>query len=236
MGIDLSNIINVFISPTEAFQHIKKTSKWLIAFVIICTVGIIIGFLLNPFVQKVMEQSLLAQMDDDQVQQTLSIMSKVHDFWILIGSISIIIKWLVFSVFLYFGAILFDAEQINFKNIYAIVVHSELIILLMGLINVLILLIKGVDAVSNITDLQTIIGLDYFLYDKSHNVLLFNILNGFNIFSVWYIATLTIGMFVVSQLNKWKSAVLVSSVWLIGIGFQFGFGLIAENIQHMMGK
>jgi hypothetical protein len=236
MAIALSNIINIFATPTEVFQNIKTTPKWLIAFLFIAVVSIIFGLLLLPFMQKIMEQTLLAKMSDEQVQQTLSTMTGFRTLGLLLAAVPLLIKLLLYSLFLYLSAIIFDAQEINFKNIYAVVVHSELILLLMGVFNVLILLIKGVDAVNNITDLNAIIGLDYFLADKSHSIPLFTFLNSFNVFSVWYVATLTIGISVVTGFSKQKSAILVSSIWLLGVGLQVALAMFSTNMQHMAGN
>ncbi|MBN1396528.1 MAG: YIP1 family protein [Bacteroidetes bacterium] len=236
MAVALSNIINIFATPTDVFENIKKTPKWPVAFLIICAVSLICGYFMLPFIQKIMEETFTVKMSEEQAQKVASTTSRYRMFMRLLIPITFLLKWLFISSFLYLGAILFDAQKNNFKTLYAVVVYSEFILALMGIINVLLILIKGVDAVSNLTDLHTIIGLDFFLADKSQNVLLFNFLNNFNVFSVWYVVVLTIGMSVICQLKKWKSAVLVTSVWFWGVGFQFAVGLLSENMQLMMGR
>ena len=236
MALTFSNIINIFATPTEVFQNIKTAPKWLITFMFICFVSLVYGFIMLPFTQKIMEGTFLSKMSEEQVQLVTSTISRYRVFSMLLIPMTFLIKWLFIALFLYLGAILFDAEQPNFKSIYASVVHAELILLLMATINLIFLLIKGIDAINNITDLQTIIGLDFAIADKSQNVLLFNFLNNYNIFSIWYIIVLTTGISVICQLKKWKSAVLVSSVWFLSIGIQFAFGLLSQNIGQMMGR
>jgi len=236
MAVTFSNIINIFATPTEVFKNIKKSPKWLVVFGVICVVSLICGYIMIPFTQKIMEKIFTAKMSDENMQETLSTIARYRMFFLLLVPIPLLIKWFFIGLLLYLGAILFDAQENNFRTVYAVVVHTELILLLMEVINLLILHIKGVEAINNITDLKTIIGLEYFLSDKSQNIPLAALLNQFNVFSVWYVATLSIGMSVVCQLKKWKSAILVFCVWLIGVGFQYAFTLLSENMLHMMGK
>jgi hypothetical protein len=236
MAIALSNIVNVLAVPTEVFRNIKTAPKWLIAFLVICAVSLICGYYMLPFTQKIMEVTFTSKMSEEQIEQLVSTVTRYRMFLFLLVPIPLLIKWFFITLLLYLGAILFDAQENRFKTIYAVVVHTELILLLMGLINLLILHIKGLDTINNTTDLQGIIGLEYFLAEESQNVPLATLLNNFNIFSLWYIATLTIGMSVICRLKKWESAVLVSSVWFLCIGVQFAFSLLSENMQHMMGR
>ncbi len=202
MAVVFSNIINIFAAPTEVFQNIKITPKWLITFIIIAIVSIVCGYLLLPFMQKILEQTLSAKMDEEQAQQALSTMKIFQILGLLLAVVPLLIKWLFVASLMYFGAILFNAQQINYKSVFSVVVLSELILLLMGIINLLVLYIKGAESVNTITDLNTIIGLDYFLADRSHNIPLYTVLSSFNIFSVWYAAVLTIGISIVAGISK----------------------------------
>ncbi len=236
MAIALSNIVNIFAIPNDVFQNIKTSPKWLIAFLFMFIVSATCGYFMEPFTQKVMEHTLSAKMSDEQVRQTLDVASRFHFLLLLFSAVPLFAKWLFISLFLYLGAILLNAEKTNFRNIYSAVVHSELILLLMLMLNVLILHVKGVESVNNITDLNAIIGLEYFLGDKIHNIPLYTFLNNFNVFSIWYLVILIIGISVICQIEKWKSAILVSSVLLLGVGVQVAFVSLSENMQHMMGS
>lgn len=236
MALNLSNLINIFAAPTEVFQNIKTSPKWFITFVVIAIVSIIYSYLMFPFMQIILEQTLQVQMDDQRVQQTLSAMKISQIIGLLLALVPLLIKWLFISLLLYYGAILLNAQQIKFKPVFSTVVHSEFILLLMGVINLLIVYINGVESINGPTDLNAIIGLDYFLTDRSSNLPLFTFLNSFNIFSIWYVSVLAIGIFIVAEISKLKSAILASSIWFIIVGIQVGFVMLSESFQGMMGR
>jgi len=236
MAVTLSSIINIFAVPTEVFHNIKASPKWLTAFCFITIISIIYGYFMLPFSQRIMIESFSSKMDTEQVQKAISISERFKYIGLLFVPLILLIKWLFLSLFLYFSAILLNAQEVNSKAVFTVVVHSELILLLMGVFNLLILYLKGVESINNITDLNAIIGLDYFLADRSHNIPLFTFLNNLNVFSLWYVATLAIGISVLTNFSKLKSVILVSSIWLLGIGMQVALAMFSANIQHISGQ
>jgi hypothetical protein len=235
MAVTLSNIINILAEPTEAFSKIVVSPKWIPAFFLITIIVIICGLFMLPFSERIIIKTLLSRMDAEQIQQAMLVYERFQYLGILFSAIPLLIKWIFLSALLYYGAILLNAQNIRYKSIFTVVVYSEFIILLMGIINLLLLYIRGVDSINNITDLQTIVGLDYFLTDKQYSITLYTFLSSFNVFSVWYVATLTIGISIITYFSKYKSAILVSAIWLLCVGLQVASTMFSSNMQHMMG-
>lgn len=233
---NLVNPINIFIAPTKVFEDLKNRPNWFIPFILITLLTIGVGYFLLPFKQEIMFSTLSAQIGEVRAQETLSNANRFAFVGLLFAPVPLLIKWLLVAALLYYAAILFDAHNVTFKKIFSIVVHTEFILLLIGIINILILEIKGITSVNNLSDLQTIVGLEYFLKNKTNDIYLFTILSNFNIFTIWYVIVLAIGLSIVSQLEKWKSSIIVSFVWLFGVGFQIAIAFLSANIQKMMGK
>ena len=115
--------------------------------------------------------------------------------------------------------IIFDGVQTGFKYIYAGVVHAEVILSLAGIVNIL-LYVRGIDNIQDPTDLVAVVGMDYFISDRSSNMPLFTFLSSINIFSIWYLVTLSIGISILTGFGKLKSGIVVTSVWLLSVGYQ----------------
>jgi hypothetical protein len=235
MALIFVNIINIFASPTEAFQTIKDKPKWLLAFVVIVVVYAVCGFYLLPYSQKITIETLSAKLSDDQVQQAISLSERFRYVGLLLVPLPLFVKWLFVSAFLYFGAVIMNAQPLPFKTVFAVAVYAELILVLMSIFNMLLLQLKGVEAVHTVTDLQAVVGLDCFLTDKLHHITLFALLSNFNVFSIWYIVTLSIGISIIGSLAKWKSVVLVCTVWLLGVVVQVVLFIASFNMQRMVG-
>ena len=104
---------------------------------------------------------------------------------------------------------------------------------LMAVVNLLLLHVKGAGSIHHITDLQAIIGLDFLMEDKTSDLATFTVLNAVHIFNIWYIVVLSIGLRVMSGLGNIKSAILVTSVWLLGVGFQVAMAVLSANMQRL---
>jgi hypothetical protein len=233
MALTLTNIINLFTSPAEVFQTIKNKPKWVLVFTVVVAAYAFCGFCLRPYSQKIMIETLSAKLSDDQLRQAISLSERFQYIGLMFVPIPFFVKGLFVSAFLYFGAVLINAQQLQFKTVFAVVVYAELILVFMSILNILLLQLKGVDSVHTVLDLQAIIGLDCFLADKPRHMALFTLFNSFNVFSVWYVVTLSTGMSVVGALVKWKSVTLVSSVWLLGVAVQVVFSMVSSGMQLM---
>jgi len=236
MAIIDTSIMNVFDSPKETFYKIKESSDWFIEFIVWAVGTTIYGHLLSPFSQRLMMLSFNMQTSIPRTQQIMNMVIKYQRVALLFAFIPLFIKLILFTVVLYYLIILLNSHKVRLKTIFSIVIHSEFILLLMVIVNLFILYIKGINAVNNIFDLQAVVGLEYFIHDKTNNIPLYTFLSNFNVFTIWYIVVLTIGVSVVTELEKWKSAIIVSLVWLFGVGFQVAFASLSVNMQHMMGR
>lgn len=232
----LTNLFNIIVSPREIFEELVEQPKWVFAFIIITVINIIIEFYTLPFTHNLMLNQLETQIGEDAARQTLEMTKQYQYIGLAFSPISYLIKLLIVSMFLFFSAIILNAQNLRFKMIFALLIHSEIILIFMNIINLLILYVKGINTITDSTDMYTIYGLIYFLQDKASNQPLFTFLNNFNLFTIWYLLTLTLGISIVTHLKKWKSAIIVLFVWLLGAGFQSSIVILSENMKRMLGQ
>lgn len=228
MALAIANIFNIFTTPTDVFLNLKQRPTWVPAFVFIAAVSMTVALATFPLTSHITHAAFAQQLDKAGLDRAEEISERLKWAGIALMQVMLLLRWLMFSAFLYFIAILMDAE-VSFKTVYALTVHSEMIIMLMAVLNILLLYAKGTDRIVQMADLQAIVGLDYFLKNRAANPALFAFLNSINIFNIWYIATLGIGMSVVASLNRIKSTVLVAFVFFLGVGFQVVLTAITSN-------
>ncbi len=202
------------------------------AFVIISLITVGVAWFLAPLSQQIIHSMLSGKLDEEQIQQSLAVVERFKYIGFAAAPVTLLLRWSILAALLYFSSVLLDAEgAFKFKTVFAVVVHSELILLLMAVINVLLLYAKGPETVDHVTDLQAIVGLDILVPDNISSLPLFTFLSNINIFSIWYVATLAIGISVITNFSRLKSAILVSVVWLLGVGFQVALTAISVNSQ-----
>ena len=209
--------------PSAAFRVLKRQPSWFTVSVIIALVAIGIAWAILPFSQQISHVRMLESgLDEAQIEQA----GGMAEVWSWVGLLftpfPLLIKWLAFAGLLYLGARFFGSTaELKFKPMFAVVVHTELILVLSNLINAALLLcFKEISDVQDSIDLQMIPGLHLLFGDHPLGVLKLTLLSQITPFSIWYLIVLSVGVAIVADLKTRKVQWLVVLVWLAGIGVQ----------------
>ena len=216
MKASLQNIADILAEPSAAFTRLKSEPKWLLAMVIFCLFSVGIAWAMLPFTEQIMYQAMTkAGVPAEQIE----ISTKIGQISGLIGSLVAPIIWLLaISAILTLAGRLFGIDDaIRFKHIFAALVYSSLISLLIFLVNTALLVVFGdVEAINSVADMKMIPGL-HLLFGSIENVKLLTFLSYFNPLSLWYLAVLAIGIRVFADTDKTKACVGAIIIWLLGI-------------------
>ena len=226
MNRTLDIITNIFIKPRKGFAELAKKPSWVIVFVSITFAAIGIAWVVLPF--SIQLDSKFQALESGHygpgaLQKGIEI-GIFHFIGVLLSPVPSLIKCLIFAVCLYLGArLLGSTNELTFKLMYAVVLHAELILVLSNLINgALLLYFKQSDDIQNFTDLQVLPGLHLLLDNQAEATpyFMFKFLSQFDLFSMWYLWVLSLGVAVVAKLTMRKSVLLTVSLWLAIISFQ----------------
>lgn len=229
MAIALIHILDILANPSDAFTSLKQQPRWFIAFIVIGSFTILIAFLLHPFSQHLMHSLLSVQYEDHEIERILNTAQRFTYIGYIFNPVILLLRWLIVAALLYFIAVLLNAENLTYKSIYASVVYAEIVFVVMGILNVIVLYFKGVDTVTHPIHLQAIAGMDILMRNPTDNMPLFIFLNNINIFSVWYLVILKIGLSIMTRFSKLKSALIVTFVWLLTVIYQVVIATISEK-------
>ncbi len=217
MKNSLQNIADILAEPSAAFIRLKSEPKWLLAMVIFCLFSIGIAWAMFSFIEQIMHQKMTEteMLSSDQIETAI----KVGRIFALIGSLVAPIIWLLaISAILTLAARLFGInDAIKFKHIFAAVVHTSLISILIVLVNTALLVVfRDLEDIRRTTDMKIIPGL-HLLFGSSGNTKLLTFLSYFNPLSLWYVAVLAIGIRVFAGTDKTKACFGAIIIWLLGI-------------------
>ena len=222
MKDSLQNIADILAEPSAAFARLKSEPKWLLAIVIFCLFSVGIAWVTLPFIEQIMDQQLMEEGAPSEAIEIGKIVAKVFVF---IGSLAAPIIWFfVITAILTLAARLCRVnDAIKFKHIYAAIVHSALISILIVLVNTALLVVfRDIEDISRTTDLKIIPGL-HLLLDPSGNTKLLMFLSYFNPLSLWYLAVLAIGIRVFADTDKTKACIGAIIIWLLGVAVEVIF-------------
>ncbi len=120
----------------------------------------------------------------------------------------------------------------RFRQSLALVVHASLILQLKEAVALVMLRIRGLDAIRTLADLQTPLGLDALGLDgTATNVFLASI----NPFTIWFLALVAVGATVVLGLPKGKAWTLVAVHWAATTGFSAAIATLNQRLTATLG-
>jgi hypothetical protein len=107
----------------------------------------------------------------------------------------------------------------KFKPIFSAFVYAKLVVLPAMLLALLVVSLRGVDAVNSLMDVMWTLGPAMFVTD---NKFLFNVLTQINLFEAWYVILLVIAIQKITGAKRGTSIAVVGVYWVIGAATQIG--------------
>ena len=206
-------IIGVFTSPGKTFASIDRRPGWILP-VVLSTI-ISVGFIVA--VQPVLIQETLSKqeqkmqergMDSDQIDQILSTTEKAMKYTTPAFALimPVIIIAIISAVFLFVGNVVLGGSA-PYKKVLSVTAHSWLIISLGSLIAIPLILAKET--------MQVSFSLATLMSESARETFLYQLLAKVDVFAVWTLSVLSIGLALVYKMNTKKMATAVVTTYLL---------------------
>lgn len=215
--------MKIVYQPTTFFHKLKERPQWLFAFLAINLLQII--FTIFPALFK---------------SEGLSIASPL--FWLRYSPavfipISNLVAWIFSASIVYFLIVIFgkNLTQFRFKNIFAVIVYSNVVILFASIASLIVGLAQWLLGVAPTFSEARLVGLDTLLKGLSLPAMAVQFAEKINIFTVWYLGLLTIGVSLTTGITRLMSGFFVVSVWLFGMGLQLSLRTIVLDYVKSFG-
>ncbi len=222
----LGRLVGVFTSPGAAFQSIARKPGWVIPLLVLIALNLGYMFVLQPVLvneqQQKTKQSLEEKnVDSEQQEVILTQSAKWMKITMLpIGAISMFIVVLITAgVWLFFSNTVLGGTA-NYKQLLSVVTYTSYI----GFVGQLIKLpINLTQETMNVH-----FSLATFMSDDLLKTFLYKFLASVELFNIWTVIALSIGIAVVAKLNTkkvWPVVAIVYLVFFVGsaaLGSKFG--------------
>ncbi|MFW6172774.1 MAG: YIP1 family protein [Elusimicrobiota bacterium] len=222
------NIIDIVFSPSKVFNKISRNSFWLLAYIFIAIGTIFFRILHFPFIKQIFLSSWPPEAAKSLIQsaRSLTIISAA------LAPLYLILKFFIIAIILWLLVLLFTLET-NFKKIFCLVVHCGIITFLGSILTILILYMRGLDSIESWTDIQISLGIDLFLGNIDLSLPFKTFLSNINLFSIWWIVLLMLGISIISNIPRIKSAFIAVFLWLFSTMFQVGIASIQSSLAKI---
>lgn len=211
---EISRILNIFFEPRKIFENLKIKPRWLVPFIIISIIGITSFYYTYPFIMKGQIARIEAneRIPDAQKEIIIERMSETEHppIWQLgITPIFTFLYFLIVAAVLFFvGNVLLGGDS-SFGRILSIFVYSSLVAIPQAIIKIPLVFMRET------AEIQTSLAL--LLSPDIRETFLYRFFAQIDIFTIWTLILVSLGMAVMYNFTLRKSATTVFVLWLLWV-------------------
>lgn len=216
----LKRILNLFCAPGELFAHLQEKPDWFIPFLVVAVFSLAAFAVVYPiytdFQYEVLDQMVEdGKLNEEQavgayqslespVRMTIEFASRPVVFLLVI---------LMQALFLYLGSNMLGGDG-TFKRGLAVVSYSNLVFVLGAIVNTILVFLKRDIMVG--LNLSKVLPAD--MADAGGFLqIIYKILGHFDVFQIWALVLMSIGVSITMSLSRNKGYGLVFTLWGIWI-------------------
>ncbi len=209
-----SKVFNVFFEPRKVFESLKIKPTWLVAFIIIAILGIGFFYTTYPYI---MQQQVERIRDNDKIpeEQKQVIIEKMTEnthppVWqLFLAPLGAIVTLVIVAAILFFVFNVILGGDSSFRRVFSVYCYSSLIAIPSMIVKYPLIMIKK--------DINVQTSLALLLSADSKNSFFYSVLASFDIFSVWQLILVSMGMGLLYKYSTKKAFTTVLVLWIIWI-------------------
>lgn len=225
-----SKVFNIFFEPRKVFESLRIKPTWLIPFVIVTLLVIGSTYLTFPYIMKAQVERIeeMENIPDERKAAIIEQMEQVDQppVWqvAMIPVFSLVVLVLFSGIlFLVFNVLL--GGDSSYRSVLSVYSYSALVTIPALIVKIPLIIMKET------VNVQTSLALLPFVNPDSR--FLYSVLSGFDIFSLWEVILISMGLGVMYKFSTAKAFTAVVILWVLlivvksglssGLGMSFGF-------------
>ena len=215
-----------FWSPGALFTTLRTSPRVAVPLFIGCVLSVAVAIGMLPLVMSVASHSMPEGLPSAQVEAYSHQIAIAQKISLCFVPVVLLIKTLVSAFVLMMLTIVVVGDG-GFKKIFAMLSYTNLIMMLQGGCALLVLKLRGIEQIARPGDLQVQLGVDLFIHAQS--AALNSVLNAVNLFEMWYVFLLVIGIRCLFDCSKVKAAFIGITYWAMAIAIQVAMAVLGHN-------
>jgi hypothetical protein len=214
-----SKVVSIFFEPKKVFESLKIKPTWLVPFIIVILLGMVYYYYAYPIIMSEQVAKIQAneKIPEEQKQAIIEKMGggEHPPVWQLgITPIGGLIYLVIASAVLFFVFNVLLGGDSTFRKVFSVYCYSALVGIPATIVKLPLTLVK------KSTDVQT--SLAILLSPDAKGSFLYNILSSFDIFVIWQVILISIGLAVVYKFTPKKSYTTVFVLWIVYVFLKSG--------------
>lgn len=220
-----SKILNIFFEPKKVFESLKITPTWLLPFIIVALLGMGFYYYTYPFImnQEVERIKDNEKIPDEQKQVIIEKMTEADHppIWLLpfAPAVSLVVFAILSAVLFFVFNVLLGGDS-TFRRVFSVYAYSSLIAIPSMMVKFPLIMLKE--------DLNVQTSLALLLSADNKDTFLYRILSGFDVFTLWQVILISIGMGVLYRYTTKKTFTVVFILWVLLI-------LVTSGLSSLFG-
>lgn len=209
-----SKILNIFFEPKKVFESLRIKPTWLIPFIIVAIIGIGFFYSTYPYIMQQQVEKIKdnEKIPDEQKQKIIETMTgKDHPpFWqLFIAPVSTLVVLVIVAAVLFFVFNVLLGGDSTYRRVLSVYTYSSLIAIPEMIVKFPLIMVKK--------DVGVQTSLALLLSANAKDTFLYSILSSFDIFTIWQVILISLGMGVLYKYSAKKAFTAVFILWIIWI-------------------
>jgi hypothetical protein len=219
----MNTLINIFWSPTRVFEGLRERPRWVTPFAVIL-IWIALTSALTVTITRGSPEALARQeemmrergMSDEDIEKAMEIAKGPIPVIAggFMGAVVFAIRLVLFALILNVFIPLFSGMS-GFKPVFAVVSYSSLVVIPGSILRLILMAITKSPFVTT--------SLALLVQNVEKTSFLYGFLGAFDLFIIWEMALVALGISYTSNLKKGNAYTLVFVIWFISIFIGLGF-------------
>lgn len=223
-GNQFRTLIDLIWSPSRGVEAIARQTPLLVPLFLFSMAAFLVNWYSIPFAEQVARLSMPDSLKPEQVEQVMSFTHRISLVSAIISPLSIVMKWAIMAGLLYLVAVLANGRML-FRQAFSLVAFASIALVAEWVVGLSVMLLKGLEAVRSPFDLVPALGLTLVFRDVGAGW--FALLNSVNLFQLWFVILLIMGIGTMNGFSRWKAGCVVVTVWF----FQTGVGALTTALS-----
>jgi hypothetical protein len=223
----LSRIFGVFFEPKKVFSFLNNKPSWLFAFILILIIGVITAEIILPqslLLQKEIVSNIPRFSSSPEVLEKITEVTPAARISTAVGEIikTLIGLFLLTSLVYFFCNIILGGDS-SYQRVLSVVTYTSFISVLGAILKTPLILTK------NSVDVRTSLAL--LMPEADFTKIRFMLLSALDIFSIWQMVLIALGMTVLYKFSMTKALIAVFIGWIILVCLGIGLGVMGMSIS-----
>ena len=228
----LARVVNVLFSPTRTFEAIRQRPTWLVALVILVLLGLAGSYLVTGKmdIEEVVRESVAdsgRQLSDDQLEQAIALQEKLLPVFAIAGPLVIFPGACLLMALLFWVVLRLLGGEMTYKTSFATTVHGLMPNAISSLLALPVVMSRGALSYEEVRSGGVLASnLAHFAPEETGTAVR-ALLAGIDVFTIWALVLLIIGLAVTARVSRAKSGAVVIGLWVVYVLFKVGAAAIS---------